>query len=109
MAKPKDDAPQSNVSSDLWAEAMAQYEVDKSAEDRARGTTKRHQIAYEPGDRSEDRSPHVQGKSANRGLASRTLCDRIGCAARTEPVGREGTERLRTADGAGFQDACRIR
>lgn len=38
---------ETNVSSELWAEALAQYEEDKQMEDRARGRTKRHQIAYE--------------------------------------------------------------
>lgn len=43
----KQPATESNVSSELWAEALAVYEADKHHEDQARGTTKRHQIAYE--------------------------------------------------------------
>lgn len=46
MAKSKQ-TPQTNVNSNLWAEALRTYTEDKGAEDRARGTTKRHQIAFE--------------------------------------------------------------
>lgn len=43
-AKP---ASQTNIDSNLWAEALRVYTEDKGAEDRARGNTKRHQIAFE--------------------------------------------------------------
>ena len=47
MAK-KSEAPQrSNVSSEVWAEALAVYEADKALEDRARGVTKKHQLMFE--------------------------------------------------------------
>lgn len=38
---------QTNVNASLWAEALRHYTEDRGAEDRARGVTKRHQLAYE--------------------------------------------------------------
>lgn len=47
--KPANDSPPPNnaILSNLWAEAMRVYTEDKGAEDRARGNTKRHQLAFE--------------------------------------------------------------
>jgi hypothetical protein len=40
-------AIQSNVSSELWAEALAIYTSDKGVVDRANGQLRKHQLAYE--------------------------------------------------------------
>lgn len=46
MAK-QPNAVQSNVSSELWAEALAIYTSDKGVVDRANGQLRKHQLAYE--------------------------------------------------------------
>lgn len=44
---PAKTTPQTNIDSNLWAEALRVFTEDKGSEDRARGNTKRHQIAFE--------------------------------------------------------------
>ena len=46
MAKPGT-GDYSNVSADLWAEALAVYTADKGVVDRANGQLRKHQLAYE--------------------------------------------------------------
>jgi ribosome modulation factor len=47
VAKQSQQSQQSNVPSEVWAEALAAYILDKAAEDRARGNTKKHQLMFE--------------------------------------------------------------
>lgn len=43
----KEQTEQSNASSEVWAEALAQYEADKGVLDRARGVIQKHAKYYE--------------------------------------------------------------